>query len=57
VSRIEGEGKWLRWFWLRSLWVRLSEEDEIIRNRFEAAGFEGVISKEKGLWPAEFWLE
>jgi hypothetical protein len=37
--------------------VRISEVDEMIRNRFEAAGFEGVVSKEEGLWPAEFWLE
>ena len=37
--------------------VRLSEVDEMIRNRFEAAGFEGVVSKEEGLWPAEFCLE
>jgi hypothetical protein len=37
--------------------VRISEVDEMIRNRFEAAGFEGVVSKEERLWPAEFWLE
>jgi hypothetical protein len=37
--------------------VRLSEVDEMIQNRFEAAGFEGVVSKEEGLWPAEFYLE
>jgi hypothetical protein len=37
--------------------VRISEVDEMIRNRFEAAGFEGVVSKEEGLWPAEFCLE
>jgi hypothetical protein len=37
--------------------VRLSEVDEMIRNRFEAASSEGVVSKEEGLWPAEFWLE
>jgi len=37
--------------------IRISEVDEMIRNRFEAAGFEGVVSKEEGLWPAEFWLE
>jgi len=36
--------------------VRLSEVDEMIQNRFEAAGSEGV-SKEKELWPQEFWLE
>jgi hypothetical protein len=37
--------------------VRISEVDEMIQNRFEAAGFEGVVSKEEGLWPAEFCLE
>jgi hypothetical protein len=37
--------------------VRISEVDEMIRCRFEAADFEGVVSKEEGLWPAEFWLE
>jgi hypothetical protein len=33
--------------------VRFSEVDEMIQNRFEAA----VVSKEEGLWPAEFCLE
>jgi hypothetical protein len=37
--------------------VRLSEVDEMIQNRFEAASSEGVVSKEEGLWPAEFCLE
>jgi hypothetical protein len=37
--------------------VRLSEVDEMIENRFEAASSEGIVSKEEGLWPAEFWLE
>jgi len=37
--------------------VRVSEVDEMIQNRFEAASSEGVVSKEEGLWPAEFWLE
>jgi len=37
--------------------VRLSEVDEMIQNRFEAASSESVISKEEGLWPAEFCLE
>ena len=37
--------------------VRISEVDEMIRNRFEATGFEGVVSKEEGLWPAEFCLD
>jgi len=36
--------------------VRLSEVDEMIQNRFEAASSEGIVSKEEGLWPAEFWL-
>ena len=35
--------------------VRLSEVDEMIQNRFEAADDDG--SKENGLWPQEFWLE
>ena len=33
--------------------VRLSEVDEMIRSRFEA---EAMGSKEKVLWPQEFWL-
>jgi hypothetical protein len=33
--------------------VRISEVDEMIQSRFEAA----VVSKEEGLWPQEFWLE
>lgn len=37
--------------------VRLSEVDEMIRNRFEAAGKDDMDPKESGLWPAEFWLE
>jgi hypothetical protein len=37
--------------------VGLSEVDEMIENRFEAASSEGMVSKEEGLWPAEFWLE
>jgi len=37
--------------------VRISEVDEMIQNRFEAADLQGVVSKEEGLWPAEFWLE
>jgi hypothetical protein len=37
--------------------VRLSEVDEMIQNRFEAASSAGVVSKEEGLWPAEFCLE
>jgi hypothetical protein len=37
--------------------VRLSEVDEMIRSRFEAAGKDGMDPKESGPWPAEFCLE
>jgi len=37
--------------------VKLMEVDEMIQNRFEAAGNDDVGSKENGLWPQEFWLE
>ena len=37
--------------------VRLSDVDEMIQNRFEAAGNDDVGSKENGLWPQEFRLE
>jgi hypothetical protein len=37
--------------------VRISEVDEMIQNRFEAAGNDDMGSKESGLWPQEFWLE
>jgi len=37
--------------------VRLSEVDEMIKNRFEAAGNDDVVCKENGPWPQEFWLE
>ena len=37
--------------------VKLTEVDEMIQNRFEAAGNDDVVSKENGLWPQEFWLE
>ena len=44
--------------------VRISEVDEMIHNRFEAAenrfepaGKGDVVSKQSGLWPQEFWLE
>jgi hypothetical protein len=37
--------------------VRLSDVDEMIQNRFEAACYEDIGSKENGLWPREFWLE
>ncbi len=37
--------------------VRLSEVDEMIQSRFEAACHEDIGSKEDGLWPQEFWLD
>lgn len=37
--------------------IRLSEVDEMIQNRFEADGSKGIVSKEDGLWPQEFWLD
>jgi hypothetical protein len=44
--------------------IRTSEVDEMIRNRFEAAcdrfeatGKDYTVSKESGLWPAEFCQE
>jgi hypothetical protein len=37
--------------------VRISEVDEMIQNRFQAAGNDNMGSKENGLWPQEFWLE
>ncbi len=37
--------------------VRISEVDEMIRNRFEAAGKDDMDPKESGPWPQEFWLE
>ena len=36
--------------------VRISEVEEMIQNRFEAAGNDDVSSKENGLWPQEFWV-
>jgi hypothetical protein len=36
--------------------VRISDVDEMIQNRFEAAGNDDMVSKENGLWPQEFWL-
>jgi hypothetical protein len=36
--------------------VRISEVDEMIQNRFEAASSEDIGSDKKGLWPQEFWL-
>jgi hypothetical protein len=37
--------------------VKLSEVDEMIQNRFEAVSSGSVVSKEEGLWPAEFCLD
>jgi hypothetical protein len=37
--------------------VRLSEVDEMIQSRFVAAGKDDMEPKERGPWPAEFWLE
>jgi hypothetical protein len=37
--------------------VRISEVDEMIKNRFQAASSEDMAPKENGLWPQEFWLE
>ena len=36
--------------------VRLSEVDEMIRCRFDAAGNDDMDPKESGPWPVEFWL-
>ena len=37
--------------------VRISEVDEMIQNRFEAAGNDNVDPNENGPWPQEFWLK
>ena len=37
--------------------VRLSEVDEMIQNRFQAADNDDMVSKEDRMWPREFWLE
>jgi hypothetical protein len=37
--------------------VRISEVDEMIQNRFEAASYEDIGSDKNGPWPQEFWLE
>ena len=36
--------------------VRISDVDEMIQSRFEAACSEDIGSRENGLWPQEFWL-
>jgi hypothetical protein len=37
--------------------ITISEVEEMIQNRFDAACIEDIGSKEDGLWPREFWLE
>ena len=37
--------------------INISEVEEMIQNRFEAACIEDIDPKEDGLWPREFWLE
>jgi len=37
--------------------VRLSEVDEMIRNRFDEVHSQEACGEEAGLWPQEFWLE
>lgn len=37
--------------------VRLSEVDEMIRNRFEEVSFQETSCEKDGPWPQEFWLE
>ena len=37
--------------------VRLSEVDEMILSRFEAAGNEDIVLEENAPWPQEFRLE
>ncbi len=36
--------------------IKLSEVEEMIQSRFEAARFENIGPKEDELWPMEFWL-
>jgi len=38
-------------------WVRLSEVDEMIENRFQAGGEVERRSREDSLWPQEFWVK
>ena len=38
-------------------WVRLSEVDEMIENRFQAGGEVERRSREDSLWPQELWVE
>jgi hypothetical protein len=37
--------------------VRLSEVDEMIRNRFDQARPQEACGEKDRLWPQEFWLE
>ena len=37
--------------------IRLQDVDEMIQNRFEAAGPEDIGTNQDGLWPQEFRLE
>ena len=37
--------------------VGISDVDEMIQNRFQAADNNDMGTKEEGLWPREFWLE
>jgi hypothetical protein len=36
--------------------IKVSEVEEMIQSRSEAASFEDIGPKEDGLWPREFWL-
>ena len=38
-------------------WVRLSEVDEMIENRFQAGGEVERRSREDSLWPQELWVK
>jgi hypothetical protein len=38
-------------------WVRLSEVDEMIQNRFDKVSSQEACGEEVGLWPQEFRLE
>ena len=37
--------------------IKISDVDEMIQNRFKAAGNDDMVPKDDGLWPREFWLE
>jgi len=38
-------------------WVRISEVDEMIQNRFEKFPSQEACGEEAGLWPQEFWQD